>query len=62
MKRDALAFSRPAHLQAQEPAEDRGRARPEVRRLGKTPDCSFQGRFARPRRARRGAGPVPAFS
>ena len=38
MKRDALAFSRPAYLQATEPAEDRGQARDEVRLLVTTPD------------------------
>lgn len=38
MKRDALIFERPAHLQAVAPAEDRGIARDEVRLLVSTPD------------------------
>ena len=55
MKRDALAFSRPADLQAREPAEDRGQARDDVRLLVTTPDGSIHGRFADlPRFLRRG--------
>ena len=55
MKRDALAFSRPAHLQAREPAEDRGQARDDVRLLVTTPDGSIHGRFGDlPRFLRRG--------
>lgn len=38
MKRDALVFERPAHLQATLPPEERGIARDEVRLLVSTPD------------------------
>ena len=45
MKQEALAFERPEHLQATEPAEDRGQARDEVRLLVTTPDGNIHARF-----------------
>ena len=45
MKQEALAFERPSHLQATEPAEERGQARDGVRLLVTTPDGNIHGRF-----------------
>ena len=46
MKRDALAFERPEHLQAKEPAEDRRQSGDDVRLLVTTPDGNTHARFS----------------